>query len=83
MSETESAEGLVSRGDIAELAVLLDRSEFAIDPTSRECKLAEVEFEDKVKQLHLEKVATVHPSVSLPLFRSRIKSLCRIYLRKN
>ena len=83
MSEADSTDGIISREDIATLAPLFDQSEFAIDPTSRHAKLAEAEFEDKIKVLYLERVVPIHPEVSLSLFRSKTRSLCRVYLRKN
>ena len=83
MSETGSSEGLISRDDIATLSGVFDRSELAIDPTSQDARLAEAEFEDQIKLLYATKVQPDHSSVSLSLFRSKARSLCRAYLRKN
>jgi hypothetical protein len=83
MSEDHASEGLVSRADIAGLALLFDRSEFAIDPTSEDCKLAEIEFEDSMKRIFSEKVAPNHPEVSLIAYRCHVRGLCRKFLRKN
>jgi len=83
MSETGPTDGLISRADIAELAVLFDRFEFALDPTSNDCKAAEVEFEDRVLALFLERIASAHPEISFTFFRCRVRSQCRTYLRKN
>lgn len=83
MSEPEPAEGLVSRDDLAALAALFDRSEFALDPLSEDCRLAEIEFEDRVRQIFRERVQPAFPGVGYTVFRSKVKSLCRLYLRKN
>ena len=83
MSESGASEGLISRDDIATLAILFDRSELAIDPTSQDSRLAEADFEDQIRLLYSTKVQSAHPSLSLSLFRSKARSLCRTYLRKN
>lgn len=83
MSEDHAASGVISREDIAELSVLFDRFEFALDPTSEDCKLAEIEFEDTVKRLFDEKVAPNYPDFSLMAFRCHIRGLSRKFLRKN
>ena len=48
MSEDPIPEGTVARTEIAELAVLFDRFEFAFDPRSLVAKEAESDFEAKV-----------------------------------
>lgn len=83
MPEPEDPCGLVSRDDIADLAVWFDRSEFALDPLSEDCRLAEMEFEDRVHSLFREKVQPRFPGVGFIVFRSKVKSLCRAYLKKN
>lgn len=83
MPEEPASQGIVSRDDIADLAVLFDRFEYALDPTSDECKLAEVEFEDCVDSLYQSKVVHSYPEVSLMQFRCHIRGLCRRFLRRN
>ena len=83
MSESESDDGLVSRHDIEELARLFDRSEFALDPLAEDCRLAEMEFEDRVRAVFREKVQPSFPGLGFTLFRSKVKSLCRVFLKKN
>ena len=83
MPEAGYPEGAVSRADIVELAGLFDRFEFAIDPTSEDCRLAEAWFEDRVRQLYATKVVAAFPMVSLTLFRCRVRSLCRAYFKRN
>ena len=83
MSEDGISEGAVSRDEIAELAALFDRFEFAFDPRAMAAKEAESEFENKVHQIFTERVEHPHPGVTYTAFHSRVKSLCRIYLKKN
>jgi len=83
MSEEPASQGIISRDDLADLAVLFDRFEFALDPTSDDCKLAEVEFEDGVDRLFRDKVAPNFPGVSLMHFRCHIRGLCRKFLKRN
>jgi hypothetical protein len=65
------------------LAVLFDRFEFAFDPRSRAAKEAESDFEAKVKRLFDERVAPKYLSVDFAAFHCRVRSLCRVYLKKN
>jgi len=81
--ENGFSEGLVTRVEIAELAALLDRFEFALDPRATPAKEAESRFETKVRQLFTERVANKYTSVSFVNFYCRTKSLCRTYLRRN
>jgi hypothetical protein len=83
MSEDRIPEGIITRDEIAELALLFDLYEFALDPRSLEAREAESDFEERVQTLFAERVEPQFQSVSLAAFRSRIKSLCREYLRKN
>ncbi len=76
-------EGIVTRTDIAELAALFDRFEFAFDPLSTAAKEAEVAFDDLILKLFRERVEPAFPRVAYAAFYCRIKSLCRTYLRKN
>lgn len=83
MSEDGISEGAVTRDEIAALALLFDRYEFAFDPLSRSAREAESEFEERVKNLFSERVRPKYSSLSYAEFHCRIKSLCRVYLRKN
>jgi hypothetical protein len=65
------------------LAELFDRSEHALNPTSQEAKIAEAELDDRIQAFYSEKVKPVHPEVTFLMFRLKIRSLCRAYLRKN
>src|SRR5437588_477485 len=82
MSEDPIPEGVITQGEIAELAVLFDRFEFAFDPRSLSAKEAESDFEAKVKQLFDARVATQYPNVDFATFHCRIRSLCRVFLKK-
>lgn len=83
MSESEPSDGSISVAEIAELAELFDKSEFAFDPTSEECKEAYSAFESRLRDLFEGKIEKQFPTVSFHLFRCGILSQCRIYIRKN
>jgi hypothetical protein len=83
MQEEPTSQGIISRDDLAELSVLFDRFEFALDPTSDDCKLAEVEFENEVERLYRDKVVQNFSGVSLMQFRCHIRGLCRKFLKRN
>lgn len=83
MSEVPIPEGLVTRAELAELAALFGRYEFSFDPLSTAAKEAESEFEARVKQLFDERVTPNYASVDFAMFHCRIRSLCRVYLKKN
>ncbi len=83
MSEDGFSAGLVSRNDIAELAGLFDRFEFAFDPRSLSAKEAESDFDDALRKLFDERVAPKFPNLSFVNFHGKVKSLCRAYLKKN
>lgn len=83
MSEEPIPEGLVTRTEIAGLAALFDRFEFAFDPLSTAAKEAESDFEARLKQLFDNRVALQFASVDFATFRWRVRSLCRVYLKKN
>ena len=82
MPEDEAPEGIITRDDIEALSLLYDQYEFAIDPTSVECKAAEVEFESILKQLYYQKVSPAHPEVQFGFFKSQVSFMCRAYVRK-
>ena len=83
MSNDSASEGLVSRTDIADLALLFDRFEYSIDPISDDCRMAEVEFEDRVERLYSERALPNYPTITLMRFRCHVRSLCRQFLKKN
>ena len=83
MPEEPTSQGIVSRDDLAELSVLFDRFEFALYPTSDDCKLAEVDFENEVERLYRDKVVQNFSGVSLMQFRCQIRALCRKFLKRN
>ena len=64
MSEERVPEGTITGDEIAELAVLFDRYEFAFDPLARAAREAESEFEDRVKHLYSERVQPKYSSIS-------------------
>jgi hypothetical protein len=83
MSEDGIPEWTITRDEVAELACLFDRYEFAFDPRSLAAREAESDFEERIRTLFAERVQPRYPSISFAAFNCRIKSLCRAYLRKN
>ena len=85
MSDHADAGGLVSLADLKRLAELFDAAENALVPDAPEAKAAQVAFDNAVQTLYDCKVAS-HPefsSVAQPMFKARLRTLCRQYLRKN
>jgi hypothetical protein len=82
MSDSD-AEGIISRDDISRLSHLFDRSEFAIDPLSDDCKQAESDLADEIRSLFNEKVFPIYPQITLPAFRCHVRKLCRDLLKKS
>lgn len=80
MSDSSSSGELVSKAELEEVAELFDRSEFAIDPTSADCRAADAEFSDKIELIY-KRVRVSCPDLTLVCFRSKAKSLCRAFLR--
>ena len=76
-------EGLIAGDEVAELASLFDGYEFAFDPLTRAAREAESEFEERVRWLFAERVQPRYASIPFAAFRCKIKSLCRVYLRRN
>jgi hypothetical protein len=83
MSEDGISEGVISKIELAELAELFDKFEFAFDPRSTPTKEAESDFENKVRQIFEGKIHPMWPNVGFAIFHCRVKSLCREYLKKN
>lgn len=83
MCESESSDGVISLAEIAELADLFDRSEFAFDPTSDESKEAAVMLESRIREIYEERIEPLHKGFSLYQFRCIVRSECRKYVRKN
>ena len=83
MPDDGLSEGIVTRAELARLANLFDQFEFAFDPLSMIAKEAEAEFENRVRAIFEERVSPHHPHLSFELFRCRVQSACRRFLRKN
>jgi hypothetical protein len=83
MPEDGLSEGIVTRNELSELAALFDQFEFAFDPLSIQAKEAESQFENRVRSIFDERISVSYPNVSLAVFFCRVKSACRLYLRKN
>ncbi len=83
MSADGISDGIVTKTELAELADLFDKFEFAFDPRSRQAKEAESEFENRLQQIFEEKITQAYPQVAFVVFSCKMKSLCRSYLKKN
>jgi len=83
MPDEGLSEGVVTRAELAELARLFDLFEFAFDPQSTQTKEAESEFENRVREIFETRVQPQHPHLPFTTFFCRVKSACRVYLRKN
>jgi hypothetical protein len=83
MSEDGISEGIISKAELAELADLFDKFEFAFDPRSISAREAESAFDDKVHSLFEERVAQTYPQLAFAVFYCRTKSLCREFLKRN
>ena len=64
MPEPPDARRTVSPDDIARLAELFDRCQYADDPNSVSCKEAEIQFNELVNQLYEECVRPYYETVS-------------------
>lgn len=85
MPDDADSAGLVSLADLAHLAELFDAAENALVPDAPEAKAAQVAFDNEMQQLYDSKVAA-HPqfsSVAQPMFKAKLRTLCRQYLRNN
>jgi hypothetical protein len=83
MSEGGVAEGVVSRAELAELAEQFDAFEHAFDPGTVVVREAESGFDSRVLALYEERVVPRFPGLSYATFHCSLKSLCRVYLKKN
>ena len=59
MPEGDPAEGIVTRSELAELAELFDRFEFAIDPLSLDAAESEANFNTRIEAIFEERVRPV------------------------
>ncbi len=83
MSEDGLSERALTRAELATLAELFDKSELAFDPRSTAARSAESEFENQTRLIYEQKVHPHYASVSFTVFKNRVKTLCRQFLRKN
>lgn len=74
--------GLISREELAALAALFDRYEFAFDPRSQEAREAESSFNSSVREIFELRVKPIAPSLNYHDFHAKIRSLCRDFLRR-
>ena len=56
MSEDRIPEGTIARDEVADLACLFDRYEFAFDPRSLAAREAQSDFEERRRTLFAERV---------------------------
>ncbi len=85
MSDDADSGGLISHSELKCLAELFDATENALEPDSWEARSAQVEFDRAVELIYDEKIAR-HPKfacVARPVFKAKLRTLCRQFLRKN
>jgi hypothetical protein len=83
MSEDGVSEGAITKAELAELADLFDKFEFAFDPISTSAKEAESRFEDRIREIFEQKVVPAYPQLGFSIFCCKVRSLCRKYLKRN
>ena len=83
MPEDGFAEGVVTRVELAELARLFDEFQNSFDPASDTADQAKAEFNRRVKELFDERVAPRYRSVEESVFRAKVRTWCRQYLRRD
>ncbi len=85
MPDDAGSHGLISLNDLKRLAELFDAAEHALEPDSAEAKEAQVAFDNAVQSLYDERVAPnpVFATVPQPLFKAKLRTLCRQFLRRN
>ena len=77
MHDDAPAEWTVSPDELSRLTGLFIQFEGAADPTSRECREAESEFNSLVERLFQEKVEPNFQSLTLHHFRRFARNECR------
>ena len=82
MSEDRLAEGTITRAELAELARWFDEFQNSFDPASDGATQAKVEFNRRVTELFNERVASRFQSVLESVFRAKVRTWCREYLRR-
>lgn len=82
MPESPDARRTVSADDIARLADLFDRFQYADDPFSAQCQEAKAQFNATVQRLYGDCVKPYYVSVSLDHFRGRMVLECKQRLNR-
>ena len=82
MSRPSDARRTVSPDDIARLAELFDRFQYADDPNSASCKEAEIQFNGLVSQLYEDCVRPYYASLTFVHFRGEVISECKRSLNR-
>lgn len=83
MSQDGIPSGAVSKRELAELAGLFDRFQFAFDPESLEAREAEAVFDQKLGAIFEERVKPKYPNFPFAVFYNKTKTLCRQFIKKN
>jgi len=85
MPDDASSGGIISHDDLKRLAELFDAAENALEPDAPEAKEAQIAFDNAVQLLYDSSVVTnsAFRSVAQPMFKAKLRTLCRQYLRKN
>ena len=82
MPEPADAPRPVSPDDIARLAALFDRCQYADDPNSAPCKEAEIQFAELTRRLYEDCVRPYYETISLAEFRGKLVFECKRYLNR-
>ena len=82
MSEDRVTEGSLTRAELADLARLFDEFQNSFDPAGETATRAKSQFNRRVKSLFDERVAPRFPSVTESVFRAKVRTWCREFLRQ-
>jgi hypothetical protein len=82
MPEDRDAGWTVSIKDIEGLAKDFDAHTNALEPRSREAWEAKDRFDQRVRVIYEQRVASKYPSLTLEDFKAKIRTECRKFLSK-
>ncbi len=77
MCQDRNPQGTVSDAELSRLCDLYAQFEGATDPLSLKCKEAESAFNSLIEEIYLTKVMEKFSSLSLSVFRSHARNVCR------
>jgi hypothetical protein len=83
MPESGFPRGDIARLELAALAELFDRFEYAWDPREQSVAEAKAEFCSRVQLLYDERIHLRYPGLAFVTFQIHVQNACRLFLRKN